>query len=81
MQLITIMADYGNGPYAWLNENPEESNAPGGNIADMIGGCPSDWNASKELEADFADWIGLFERDSYDHFESFPWEEFHRRRT
>jgi hypothetical protein len=79
MQLITIMADYGNGPYAWLNENPEESNAPGGAIADMIGGWPSDWNVSKELDADFTDWILPFDRDSFHNPESFPWEEFHRR--
>jgi hypothetical protein len=71
MQLITIMADYGNGPYAWLNENPEESNAPGGNIADMTHGF-LDWIVSKELEADFADWILPFDRDSSHNFEPFP---------
>jgi hypothetical protein len=78
MQLITIMADYGNGPYAWLNENPEEKPGIGPGIADMTHGF-LDWNVSKELEADFADWMVPFARDSYDNPESFPWEEFHRR--
>jgi hypothetical protein len=46
--------------------------------ADMICGF-LDWNVSKELEADFAEWIRQFECDSWGHFETFPWQEFHRR--
>lgn len=78
MKQITIMADYGMGPYGWLNENPEEQPGLGPNIADRYG-FPPDWNVSKELEADFADWITQFERDSFENPEMFPWEEFHRR--
>ena len=79
MKQLSIMADYGMGPYAWLNENPVEDPRLGPNIADMTSGFPEEWNGSKELEADFAEWMTQFERDSWDHFDSFPWEEFHRR--
>jgi hypothetical protein len=60
------------------NENPEAEKGCRGCIADMIGGF-LDSNVSKELEADFAEWIRQFERESWGNFETFPWQGFHRR--
>ena len=66
-ETVIIMADFGMGPYAWK----------GGNIADASGGFPPEYGVSKELEAEFADWVTKFECD-YDK-PDFDWEVFNRR--
>ena len=71
------MADFGNGPYAWLR-GPEKS-APlvGPNIADVICGLDIDYGVSKELHEQFVGWVTLFER-SYDK-DSFDWAAWEER--
>lgn len=67
-ETISIMADFGMGPYAWHR---------GGNIADATSGFPAWCGVSKGLEADLAEWVVDFERN----FEepTFDWGAFHRR--
>jgi hypothetical protein len=66
-ETIYIMADFGMVPYAWHH----------GNIADSITGFPPEFGVSKELEAEFAEWVGNFERNYDKH--GFDWEAFHQR--
>lgn len=77
-KLVTIMADYGNAPYAWLREldNMPEGYL-GGNIADAVAGFPVEFGVSSKLEMDFASWAVRFERDS----ESidFPWKDWNEQ--
>jgi len=72
---ITIMADFGFGPYAWLKDAADESDYVGMNIANFKMGM-SVFEISKQLEADFAKWIDRFERDALDN-PDFPWVSFH----
>ena len=72
---ITIMADFGFGPYAWLKDASDESEYVGKNIANLKTGM-TDFKISKQLEAGFAKWIGLFEREALDNLD-FPWSLFH----
>jgi hypothetical protein len=67
---ICIMADFGNGPYAWLR-NPDSAFHVGPNIADVISGFPSEYQISKELEKEFAEWVIIFE-NNYDK-DDFNW--------
>ena len=72
---ITIMADFGFGPYAWLKDAADESDYVGINIANLKTGM-TDFKISKQLEADFAKWIDRFERGALDN-PDFPWSSFH----
>jgi hypothetical protein len=72
---ITIMADFGFGPYAWLKDAADETDYVEINIANLKTGM-TDLKISKQLEADFAKWIGRFERDALDN-PDFPWSSFH----
>ena len=72
---ITIMADFGFGPYAWLKDASDESGYVGINIANLKT-CMTDFRISKQLEVDFTRWIDRFERDALDNPE-FPWPSFH----
>ena len=72
---ITIMADFGFGPYAWLKDVANESDYVGINIANLKTGMTI-FEISKQLEADFANWIDRFERDALDN-PHFPWASFH----
>jgi len=67
-ETICIMADFGMGPYAWHQ---------GANIADSLTGFPSRFGVSKNLEADFAEWVIDFERN-YERLD-FDWDGFHQR--
>ena len=72
---ITIMADFGFGPYAWLKDASDESEYVGINIADLRTGMTV-FEISKHLQRGFADWIDRFERDALDN-PNFPWSSFH----
>ena len=72
---ITIMADFGFGPYAWLKDAADESDYVGINIANIKTGMAV-FKISKQLEADFAKWIDRFERGALDN-PDFPWSSFH----
>ncbi|MDD5724493.1 MAG: hypothetical protein PHY29_12280 [Syntrophales bacterium] len=61
---ICIMADFGNGPYAWVREAVSSKPLVGSNIADVICGFPDEFDVSEELEKQFADWAIKFENNS-----------------
>jgi hypothetical protein len=66
------MADFGNGPYAWLRRPDLSRPRVGGNIADAVTGFPEEYNISAALQADFASWITEFERKWDDR--AFDWD-------
>ncbi|MBI5604172.1 MAG: hypothetical protein HY879_12540 [Deltaproteobacteria bacterium] len=74
---ITIMADFGFGPYAWLKDTSDESDYVGINIANSHHTGMDQFDISDHLQKDFADWIGQFERGALDN-PSFPWASFHK---
>lgn len=78
MKMITIMPDYGMGPYAWQKDDNDKTTYVGGNIADSVCGFEgTGYKVSKALEADFAKWMGLFGR--YSDKPGFDWDNFHRQ--
>ena len=73
---ITIMADFGFGPYAWLKDVCDKSDYVGINIANLKTGMTI-LKISKKLEAGFARWINEFERNALDN-PDFPWSSFNK---
>ncbi|EKD93692.1 MAG: hypothetical protein ACD_28C00081G0002 [uncultured bacterium] len=73
---ITIMADFGFGPYAWLKDASDQTDYVGLNIANRKTGM-TEFHISKQLEADFGKWIDNFERHALDSSD-FDWKAFHR---
>ncbi len=73
---ITIMLDFGNCPYAWLNENPDLRRGVGPNVADSVTGFCGMVPVSAALEAAFSEWAWPFESE-YNN-PDFDWEDFHR---
>ncbi len=68
MRVITIMPDFGLGPYAWQRGE--------GLIADAVTGFRlSEFKVSPELEAEFADWIDWFGGGALN--PDFSWQAFH----
>ena len=76
-QTITIMADFGNGPYAWIKGTADESNYVGRNIADACTGFGDELSVSDELEMDFMNWVVYFEKN-YNN-PNYDWIEFNRQ--
>jgi hypothetical protein len=74
---ITIMADFGNGPYAWLKEAADESSLVGENIADSVSGFCGEPPVSAALEQAFAEWVTGFEQHCDE--PTFDWQGFHSR--
>jgi hypothetical protein len=76
--VINIMADFGMGPYGWINESVEGIGV-GGNFADTTTGFGDKLGIkiSSSLEEDFADWVIVFEC-CYDH-RDFNWNQFNAR--
>jgi hypothetical protein len=75
MKIITIMADFGMGPFAWLRH--DDSGGVGGCIADAFGGFyENEFSVSDGLTRDFAEWARKFERTAYNN-PDFPWKAFH----
>ena len=56
---ITIMADFGFGPYAWLKDASDQTDYVGLNIANRQTGM-TEFHISKSLEVDFGKWIDKF---------------------
>ena len=78
MKMITIMPDFGNGPYAWQKDASDATTYVGGRIGDaMCGFENSDYKVSAELEAGFATWMIQF--GNHSHESDFDWESFHRQ--
>ena len=73
---ITIMADFGFGPYAWLKDASDQTDYVGLNIANRKTGM-TEFHVSKLLEADFAKWIDRFERYALDN-PDFDWKTFNQ---
>jgi hypothetical protein len=84
-QTITIMADIGNGPYAWIKVASDESRYVGSMIADAYSGFGGDPLVSDALEMEFRHWIIYFENYCYDFnadpyiSSTFDWMEFNRQ--
>ena len=74
---ITIMADIGNGPYAWIKDTADEPNYVGRNIADACTGFGDELSVSDELEMDFMNWVVYFEKN-YNN-PNYDWIEFNRQ--
>ena len=72
---ITIMPDFGFGPYAWLKDAADESDYVGINMANRETGMTA-FHISDRLQSDFADWIERFETSALDN-PNFPWASFH----
>ena len=70
------MADFGNGPYAWLKDASRDGGEVGPNIADAVCGFGAEYGVPAELEKQFADWVIRFERE-YEN-PGFNWNAFHR---
>ena len=73
---ITIMADIGNGPYAWIKDTADDSRYVGRNIADACTGFGYELSVSDELEMDFMNWVVYFEKN-YNN-PNYDWIEFNR---
>ena len=73
---ITIMADFGFGPYAWLKDASDQTDYVGMNIANRKTGM-TEFHITKKLEGDFAKWIDRFERYALDN-PDFDWKSFHQ---
>lgn len=69
------MADFGNGPYAWIKDASDESRLVGGNIADATIGFGEECGVPAELEKQFADWVMRFECECRN--PAFDWNAFH----
>lgn len=74
-QRITIYADFGNGPYAWLQDDSETGPQVGTHFADCTRGLSEIIGTSKELDNAFNEWTLQFER-YYDDPE-FDWNLMH----
>lgn len=55
------MADFGNGPYAWLREPNDARPLVGACIADAVCGFPEEYGISESLHKKFAEWVIEFE--------------------
>ena len=76
--LITVMPDYGFGPYAWQKPASDSSTLVGQCIGTAVHGFEADdgTTISASLQADFADWTAQFEQ--FAEKPEFDWHEFHR---
>ena len=77
--VITIMPDYGMGPYAWQKPVSDESSYVGICIATATDGFEADdgTKISSALEAEFDEWTAQFEQ--FAERPGFDWELFHRQ--
>ncbi len=76
-KIITVLADFGNGPYAWIKDSRDKTSRVGACIADAVTGFPKSFKVSKALEKDFSDWIVYFENHHED--KKFNWAKFNSR--
>ena len=74
MKTITIMPDFGNGPYAWIRDGESESEGVGLNIADAVGGFGGQYDVPAALDDQFASRVTRFERGCDD--PAFDWPAF-----
>ena len=76
MKILTIMPDFGMGPYAWLKHEDDGTTLVGGNIADCLSGFEgSEFAVSAALEESFVAWMHRFGSGYND--PAFDWPAFH----
>ncbi len=77
--VITVMADYGFGPYAWQKPASDCSTLVGECIGTAVDGFETDdgTTISASLQADFSNWTAQFEQ--FAEKPGFDWPAFHRR--
>lgn len=73
---ITIMPDFGNGPWAWEKDSTDETTYVGGCIASAEW-MDGRYHVSGGLKKEFGEWVSRFENQCKD--EGFDWTAFHRR--
>jgi hypothetical protein len=75
--LITVMPDYGFGPYAWQKLASDTSTLVGQCIGTAVHGFETEdgTTTSASLQADFADWTAQFEQ--FAEKSGFDWPGFH----
>ncbi len=73
-RIITVFADFGNGPYAWIKDSTDKTSYVGTCVADAVGGFLKSFKVSKSLEKDFADWVIYFGKHRED--KKFDWVKF-----
>jgi hypothetical protein len=80
--VLTVMPDYGVGPFLWTKQLPEITAGVGGNCCDRISACGSH-PMSDELHKAFAAWVIEFENapilDYAAHRIFLDWDDFHKR--
>ena len=76
--LVTVMPDYGFGPYAWQKPASDSSALVGDCIGTAVDGFETNdgTTVSASLQADFADWTAQFEQ--FAEKPGFDWPAFHR---
>lgn len=72
--VLTVMVDYGNAPFLWLVDAPDQAGI-GGNICDGTGwdkSCPM----SERLWQKFANWAIEFDQTAFysDNFDADSWD-------
>jgi len=72
---LTIMADFGFGPFAWLKDASDNTDYVGINIANRQTGM-TEFDISPELEKNFIAWINEFELNS--NRSDFNWDSFNK---
>ncbi|MDA8124829.1 MAG: hypothetical protein M0009_06560 [Deltaproteobacteria bacterium] len=78
--ILTVMPDYGSGPYLWiLKEGSPDSRGVGPNIASYECWPNDDFlsHVTQEVKEDFDDWVLQFEH--YADLPQFNWGSFHKR--
>ena len=65
------MADFGNGPYAWIKDSADETSYVGLMVADSESGFPDDIEVSTSLQNDFAEWAMNYDTHGLDSFFDF----------
>jgi hypothetical protein len=74
---LTVMPDYGNGPYAWLKSSKDTTQYVGQCVATAVHGFELDdgTTISPQLQGQFSEWTAEFECRA--HKPGFPWVAFH----
>jgi hypothetical protein len=82
--VLTLMPDYGFGPFLWINREPRTLGGVGGNCCSADSAC-GEHPLSRELLADLSRWVRQFERAPTRETDNAPfcvdldWESFHER--
>lgn len=80
--ILTVMPDYGMGPFLWIDRSGDHSNGVGPNCCDSVARCKAH-PLSAELHEAFAAWVTEFEHfpmiDVHVIDPSVDWDAFHAR--